>query len=89
MFRDRACATHITHYLPSDLDDFRILTVFHQFVIDGPSGSYDDEFGRSNRPPPRREEKVPDSVIEERIQRERPCRTLFIRNVKASRPQMM
>ena len=30
------------------------------------------------------EEKVPDSVIEERIQRERPCRTLFIRNVKAS-----
>ena len=25
-----------------------------------------------------------DSIIEERIQRERPCRTLFIRNIKAS-----
>jgi len=25
---------------------------------------------------------VHDSIIEERIQRERPCRTLFIRNIK-------
>lgn len=31
-----------------------------------------------------REDKVHDSIIEERIQRERPCRTLFIRNIKAS-----
>lgn len=29
-----------------------------------------------------REDKVHDSIIEERIQRERPCRTLFIRNIK-------
>ena len=34
--------------------------------------------------PQRRHIEVPESVIEERIQRERPCRTLFIRNVKAS-----
>jgi RNA recognition motif-containing protein len=32
-----------------------------------------------------RDDKVHDSIIEERIQRERPCRTLFIRNIKASR----
>ncbi|KAG6331718.1 hypothetical protein ID866_7368 [Astraeus odoratus] len=31
-----------------------------------------------------RDDKVHDSIIEERIQRERPCRTLFIRNIKAS-----
>lgn len=31
-----------------------------------------------------KEDKVHDSIIEERIQRERPCRTLFIRNIKAS-----
>lgn len=29
-----------------------------------------------------RDDKVHDSIIEERIQRERPCRTLFIRNIK-------
>ncbi|KIP11735.1 hypothetical protein PHLGIDRAFT_438814 [Phlebiopsis gigantea 11061_1 CR5-6] len=29
-----------------------------------------------------KEDKVHDSIIEERIQRERPCRTLFIRNIK-------
>lgn len=33
---------------------------------------------------PRRDDKVHDSIIEERINRERPCRTLFIRNIKAS-----
>lgn len=32
-----------------------------------------------------RDDKVHDSIIEERIQRERPCRTLFIRNIKASK----
>jgi hypothetical protein len=31
-----------------------------------------------------RDDKVHESIIEERIQRERPCRTLFIRNIKAS-----
>lgn len=31
-----------------------------------------------------KEDKAHDSIIEERIQRERPCRTLFIRNIKAS-----
>lgn len=53
-------------------------------VSDGP-GSYDDE-DRGNRRPLRKErdDKVHDSIIEERIQRERPCRTLFIRNIKAS-----
>ncbi|KAI8981178.1 hypothetical protein BD414DRAFT_523522 [Trametes punicea] len=40
--------------------------------------------GRSQKRPQRRErdDKVHDSIIEERIQRERPCRTLFIRNIK-------
>ena len=47
--------------------------------------------GRGRGGPPRgggrprqRDDKVHDSIIEERIQRERPCRTLFIRNIKAS-----
>ncbi|KAH8110594.1 hypothetical protein DFH11DRAFT_1619149 [Phellopilus nigrolimitatus] len=56
-------------------------------------GSYEDS-GRGGRggkrgaaataAPPRRErdDKVHDSLIEERIMRERPCRTLFIRNIK-------
>ncbi|KAF8628245.1 hypothetical protein AX15_004020 [Amanita polypyramis BW_CC] len=47
--------------------------------------TYDDgEFSRGHRRPFRREKegKVHDSIIEERIQRERPCRTLFIRNIK-------
>lgn len=49
-------------------------------------GEDEGEFGRNNRRPFRkeREGKVHDSIIEERIQRERPCRTLFIRNIKAS-----
>ncbi|KAI0660559.1 hypothetical protein C8Q70DRAFT_59571 [Cubamyces menziesii] len=40
--------------------------------------------GRFQKRPQRRErdDKVHDSIIEERIQRERPCRTLFIRNIK-------
>ncbi|KAL4070508.1 hypothetical protein J3A83DRAFT_4243754 [Scleroderma citrinum] len=47
--------------------------------------NYDD--GSSGLRPKRnirreRDDKVHDSIIEERIQRERPCRTLFIRNIK-------
>ncbi|KIL71617.1 hypothetical protein M378DRAFT_182993 [Amanita muscaria Koide BX008] len=53
---------------------------------DGPGSTYEDdtELSRGQRRPFRKEKevKVPDSVIEERIQRERPCRTLFIRNIK-------
>ncbi|KAF5384968.1 hypothetical protein D9615_001162 [Tricholomella constricta] len=53
----------------------------------GPSFN-DDGYGRGGgvRRPVRKErdDKVHDSIIEERIQRERPCRTLFIRNIKAS-----
>lgn len=55
-------------------------------------GDFEDDAGYGQgafggRPPkkfPRRErdDKVHDSIIEERIQRERPCRTLFIRNIK-------
>ena len=54
------------------------------FVLDGPG--YDEPDDRTNRRPFRKEkdDKVHDSIIEERIQRERPCRTLFIRNIKAS-----
>ncbi|KAJ7103126.1 hypothetical protein B0H15DRAFT_811057 [Mycena belliarum] len=48
--------------------------------------NFDDGFGPggARRPPVRKErdDKVHDSIIEERIQRERPCRTLFIRNIK-------
>ncbi|KAI0778670.1 hypothetical protein BD413DRAFT_114435 [Trametes elegans] len=41
-------------------------------------------YGRFQKRPQRRErdDKVHDSIIEERLQRERPCRTLFIRNIK-------
>ena len=46
-------------------------------------------YGRGGSPAKRgvrreRDDKVHESIIEERIQRERPCRTLFIRNIKAS-----
>lgn len=52
---------------------------------DGTDHNYDD--GGSGMRPRRnvrreRDDKVHDSIIEERIQRERPCRTLFIRNIK-------
>ncbi|KAF8504288.1 hypothetical protein BU17DRAFT_58208 [Hysterangium stoloniferum] len=42
------------------------------------------EANRGKRPNMRKErdDKIHDSLIEERIQRERPCRTLFIRNIK-------
>ncbi|KAH9929719.1 uncharacterized protein B0H18DRAFT_995881 [Fomitopsis serialis] len=48
------------------------------------SGGYDQSGfgGRPKRVQRPREEKVHDSIIEDRIQRERPCRTLFIRNIK-------
>ncbi|KAI0830801.1 hypothetical protein BC628DRAFT_1486999 [Trametes gibbosa] len=42
-------------------------------------------YGRFQQKKPQRRErddKVHDSIIEERLQRERPCRTLFIRNIK-------
>ncbi|KIK70477.1 hypothetical protein GYMLUDRAFT_275543 [Collybiopsis luxurians FD-317 M1] len=47
-------------------------------------GPDEDNFGRMKRQGGRKErdDKVHDSIIEERIQRERPCRTLFIRNIK-------
>ncbi|EJU02821.1 hypothetical protein DACRYDRAFT_115785 [Dacryopinax primogenitus] len=46
------------------------------------TGDYDDPSRRRAPPPPRREREVNENLIEERIQRERPCRTLFIRNIK-------
>ncbi|EKM83987.1 hypothetical protein AGABI1DRAFT_96937 [Agaricus bisporus var. burnettii JB137-S8] len=54
---------------------------------DGATNDYDDDgsgYSRGPRRPVRkdRDDKVHDSIIEERIQRERPCRTLFIRNIK-------
>ena len=55
-------------------------------VLDEPGSNFDDGDNRGNRRAVRKErdDKVHDSIIEERIQRERPCRTLFIRNIKAS-----
>jgi len=56
-------------------------------VLDGAGANFDGEndYDRARRPVRReRDDKVHDSIIEERIQRERPCRTLFIRNIKAS-----
>lgn len=61
------------------------------FQLDGAANGYDDDdsggYSRGSRRPAMRkdrDDKVHDSIIEERIQRERPCRTLFIRNIKAS-----
>lgn len=56
-------------------------------MLDGAGANFDGEndYDRARRPVRReRDDKVHDSIIEERIQRERPCRTLFIRNIKAS-----
>lgn len=56
-------------------------------MLDGAGSSFEDDgYGNRTRRGPRKErdDKVHDSIIEERIQRERPCRTLFIRNIKAS-----
>lgn len=56
-------------------------------LSDGAGSNYGG-FGRNQRrgggPRRERDDKVHDSIIEERIQREKPCRTLFIRNIKAS-----
>jgi hypothetical protein len=50
------------------------------------SGAYDSGKNQSRRPPRKdRDERVREAIIEERINRERPCRVLFIRNIKASR----
>jgi len=61
----------------------------HAPALDGSpvqAPGYDNEYNRRPQRPQRRErdDKVHESIIEERIQRERPCRTLFIRNIKAS-----
>ncbi|CAK5280369.1 unnamed protein product [Mycena citricolor] len=49
-----------------------------------PAG-YNQGYDAGRRPPRKdKDDKAHDSIIEERIQRERPCRTLFIRNIKAS-----
>lgn len=58
--------------------------------LDGTTNGYDDDASGYSRGAKRlpvrkdRDDKVHDSIIEERIQRERPCRTLFIRNIKVS-----
>lgn len=64
----------------------RVLISCLPILLDG-TDNYDD--GSSGMRPKKnvrreRDDKVHDSIIEERIQRERPCRTLFIRNIKAS-----
>jgi hypothetical protein len=64
-----------------------VLTGDDSLLLSDGTGYSDGGFGnRSAKRPQRRErdDKVHDSIIEERIQRERPCRTLFIRNIKAS-----
>ena len=62
------------------------LAVSYTTPLDEPPYGDDDGRGPGSRRPVRRErdDVVHDSIIEERIQRERPCRTLFIRNIKAS-----
>jgi hypothetical protein len=65
------------------------LTSHRIFSLDGSGPSYGSPGGYGARllkrgPKRERDDKVHESIIEERIQRERPCRTLFIRNIKAS-----
>ena len=65
------------------------LTSHQIFPLDGTGPGYGGPGGYGARLPKRgpkreRDDKVHESIIEERIQRERPCRTLFIRNIKAS-----
>ncbi|TBU34420.1 hypothetical protein BD311DRAFT_746126 [Dichomitus squalens] len=48
----------------------------------GGRGGYNNRFQQKRPQRRERDDKVHDSIIEERIQRERPCRTLFIRNIK-------
>jgi hypothetical protein len=64
--------------------------ISHQIsLLDGTGPGYGGPGGYGARLPKRgpkreRDDKMHESIIEERIQRERPCRTLFIRNIKAS-----
>jgi hypothetical protein len=61
----------------------RFLTRNYSSVFNGVGSNFDENGAR--RPVRKeRDDKVHDSIIEQRIQRERPCRTLFIRNIKAS-----
>jgi hypothetical protein len=69
--------------------DVKRLTSHQIFLLDGTGPGFDGPGGYGARLPKRgpkreRDDKVHESIIEERIQRERPCRTLFIRNIKAS-----
>jgi hypothetical protein len=70
--------------------DVKRLTSHQIFLLDDGTGpGYGGPGGYGARLPKRgpkreRDDKVHESIIEERIQRERPCRTLFIRNIKAS-----
>ena len=69
--------------------DVKRLTSHQIFLLDDTGPGYGGPGGYGARLPkrgPKREkdDKMHESIIEERIQRERPCRTLFIRNIKAS-----
>jgi hypothetical protein len=57
-----------------------------RLLLDDEGFQGENGFGRGGKRFPRapRDDKVHDSIITERIQRERPCRTLFIRNIKVS-----
>jgi len=82
----------LTRYLFYFIVDFglfcglRVLISHLPILLDGTDNYDDGSSGMRPRKNVRRErdDKVHDSIIEERIQRERPCRTLFIRNIKAS-----
>jgi hypothetical protein len=58
------------------------------YFSDGAGARAPYDYGAYSAPPdtpvPPRDEKVHDSLISDRVNRERPCRTLFIRNIKAS-----
>ncbi|KAF9556412.1 hypothetical protein CPC08DRAFT_737099 [Agrocybe pediades] len=72
------------NFLPPNAQNAGYNQAYPKFE-DGP-GAFDDE-DRNRRPIRKeRDDKVHDSIIEERIQRERPCRTLFIRNIKYETP---
>ncbi|KAG8782238.1 hypothetical protein FRC16_002657 [Serendipita sp. 398] len=54
----------------------------YNYPTDNYEGFNQYESGQDHKRRPQGEEKVHDPLIEERLQRERPCRTLFIRNIK-------
>ena len=74
--------------LPFPLPLSPILPWFLPFRSDQTPSYSQGGFGDQPAPkrPIRRDDKVHDSLIEERIGRERPCRTLFIRNIKVNFP---